>query len=208
MCGYDTTARTALYNHNKSQKHLSKIQNIQNIEEKEIIEVLKTKIIHMEKELVIKDKEIERLEMKAQIYKDVSEIKNVNQSGIIKELEEKVKELQNFIIGLTGEKEFLKTNNTKKIKINKYKAKDKIPATVKNSLWRQYFNKNINGKCCCCKVENISIKNFDCGHVISEKNGGDISLENLRPICRLCNSSMSTMNMDEFIKKFGFNNQK
>ena len=33
-------------------------------------------------------------------------------------------------------------------------------------------------------------------------NGGNVSLNNLKPICRLCNSSMSTMNMNEFIKKY------
>ncbi len=53
-------------------------------------------------------------------------------------------------------------------------------------------------------MENISVKNFDCGHIISEKNGGIVSLDNLKPICRLCNSSMSTNNMDDFIKKYGF----
>jgi hypothetical protein len=89
------------------------------------------------------------------------------------------------------------------LKGKNHKSKAIIPATVKNSLWRKYFGESINGKCFCCKLENISIKNFDCGHVIAEKNGGDISLNNLRLICRLCNSSMSTTNMDDFIKKFG-----
>ncbi len=132
-CNYETSDKSNFNHHNKSKKHLSKIQNIQIFKEKEIIEELKTKIINMENELVIKNNLIEKLEIKEQIYKDV------NQSGIVKQLEEKVKELENFIIRLTGEKEILKTNNTKKIKINKYKAKDKIPAIVKNSLWRQYF---------------------------------------------------------------------
>ncbi len=161
ICNYETNARTALYNHKKSQKHLYKI-----------------KILEENKTNELKDNKI-------------------------KELEEKIKELEKNIIKLTLEKDFIMSHSTK-IKINKYKVKDKIPATVKNTLWRKYFNDNINGKCYCCKIENISIKNFDCGHVISEKNGGDISLDNLRPICRLCNSSMSTINMDEFIKKFGF----
>lgn len=87
----------------------------------------------------------------------------------------------------------------------KKKTKEKIPATVKNSLWRTYFKENIVGICQCCKKEQISVKNFDCGHIISEKNGGSVSIDNLKPICRLCNSSMGTMNMQEFINKYGLN---
>jgi hypothetical protein len=87
------------------------------------------------------------------------------------------------------------------------KVKEKIPATVKNTLWIKYFNDKITGICQCCLSESISIKNFDCGHIISEKNGGTVSIDNLKPICRLCNSSMSTMNMQEFINKYGLNKE-
>jgi 5-methylcytosine-specific restriction endonuclease McrA len=44
---------------------------------------------------------------------------------------------------------------------------------------------------------------FECGHVISEFNGGTNKLNNLKPICVSCNSSMGTQNMDEFIKNCG-----
>lgn len=43
---------------------------------------------------------------------------------------------------------------------------------------------------------------FHCGHVISEKNNGEITVDNLRPICQNCNSSMGTTDMDEFISKY------
>jgi hypothetical protein len=81
--------------------------------------------------------------------------------------------------------------------------KEKIPATLKNILWHKYFEKSITGLCQCCKVEIISKAIFDAGHVISEKNGGQVVLENLKPICKLCNSSMGKTNMDEFMKKYG-----
>ena len=42
---------------------------------------------------------------------------------------------------------------------------------------------------------------FEVGHVVSVHNNGDLSIENLRPICSLCNKSMSTRNMLEFIKE-------
>jgi hypothetical protein len=123
-------------------------------------------------------------------------------------LNDKIKSLESERDSLSKYVDLLTKNDNIKKKIKKYKSKEIIPATVKNTLWRKYFNENITGKCCCCKVENISIKNFDCGHVISEKNGGIVKLDNLKPVCRLCNSSMSTMNMDEFIKKYGFDNIK
>ena len=84
------------------------------------------------------------------------------------------------------------------------KTKAKIPLPVKNTLWAKYFGENINGICQCCKTTPIHLTNFDCGHIISEKNGGLVHLDNLRPICRTCNSSMSIQNMDEYMRKYGF----
>lgn len=86
----------------------------------------------------------------------------------------------------------------------KRKGKEKIPVPVKNALWSLHFQTNITGICQCCKTENISRNNFDCGHIVSEKEGGNVELTNLRPICRACNSSMGTMNMNEYMKKYGF----
>ena len=91
----------------------------------------------------------------------------------------------------------LDTPTKKKVK------KEKIPATLKNIVWHKYFETSLTGLCQCCKVENISKAIFDAGHIISEKNGGQVVLENLKPICKLCNSSMGKTNMDEFMKKYG-----
>jgi hypothetical protein len=81
--------------------------------------------------------------------------------------------------------------------------KEKIPATLKNIVWHKYFETSLTGLCQCCKVENISKAIFDAGHIISEANGGQVVLDNLKPICKLCNSSMGKTNMDEFMKKYG-----
>jgi len=76
ICNYETTARTALYNHNKSKKHLAEIQNIKIIEEKEIIEKQNKEIEELKQKLA-------ETEVKVQIYKELSEkAKNVN-NGII-----------------------------------------------------------------------------------------------------------------------------
>ena len=93
-----------------------------------------------------------------------------------------------------------KNDKEKKVK----KPKEKIPASVKNTLWSQHFPNVLEGKCKCCQTEVISRNNFDCGHIISEKEGGKIHLDNLKPICRSCNSSMGTQNMTDYMIKYGF----
>ena len=42
---------------------------------------------------------------------------------------------------------------------------------------------------------------FEVGHVISVHDNGDLTIENLRPICSLCNKSMGVQNMVEFIRE-------
>lgn len=84
---------------------------------------------------------------------------------------------------------------------DKYK-KEKIPATVRNIVWVTYFNTSKKGQCWLCKVEDISSANFECGHVVSERNGGKPTIDNLRPICSFCNKSVGTMNMNDFKEKY------
>lgn len=91
--------------------------------------------------------------------------------------------------------------------IQKY-VKKKIPQALRNSVWVTYVGRVYIGKCFCCGTEEISHANFACGHIKSEVNGGLTSLENLRPVCVSCNSSMGTTDMDEFKKTFGLNNKK
>lgn len=49
--------------------------------------------------------------------------------------------------------------------------------------------------------------NFNCGHIQAEYKGGDQSIDNLKPICQSCNSSMGTQNMDDFKNQY-LNNKK
>jgi len=83
--------------------------------------------------------------------------------------------------------------------------KQKIPKSVKTHVWELYIGPHINEhRCLCCKKTLIKITNFDVGHVISEANGGTLEIGNLRPICSVCNFSMKTVNMVEFVKKYGY----
>lgn len=83
-------------------------------------------------------------------------------------------------------------------------SKDKIPSSVRNTIWLKYIGESMIGLCTCCKQTQISNNCFECGHVISEKNGGTVTIDNLRPICSACNKSMGTLDMDEFMKKYGY----
>ena len=82
--------------------------------------------------------------------------------------------------------------------------KDPIPRAVKNCLWINFFGTSRVGVCACCEREPITINNFHAGHIKSEKEfgPGSVRLDNLAPICPLCNSSMGTMHMEEFIAKY------
>ena len=44
--------------------------------------------------------------------------------------------------------------------------------------------------------------NFHAGHILAEANGGKTTLDNLIPLCALCNTSMGTYNVFDFITKF------
>jgi len=84
-----------------------------------------------------------------------------------------------------------------------------IPQAVKKSVWRKYITtedpKKLYGKCFVNCGKTITIEDFDLGHVIPFSKGGGDNIDNMRPICRECNLSMGTMNLDEFKEKYGFN---
>ncbi len=93
----------------------------------------------------------------------------------------------------------LDMSKTKKTYAKKKKA---IPKRIKTLVWNEYIGEDIGSSLClCCKKEKITQMNFTCGHVLSEAEGGEITVENLRPICNPCNLSMGTKHMDDFMKE-------
>ena len=84
------------------------------------------------------------------------------------------------------------------------KKKKSIPKNIKKLVWAKYIGQEIiRHKCLCCKTVTIENTFFECGHVVSERDGGTLEISNLRPICGECNRSMGTMNMVEYIKTYG-----
>ena len=101
------------------------------------------------------------------------------------------------------EKEFEKEKDKEFTFIKRKYIKKSISATMRRKVWDEYIGKKIGeAKCLCCKMTDITQLTFQCGHIIPECKGGELTLSNLRPICSNCNSSMASMNMDDFMKTF------
>jgi DNA uptake protein ComE-like DNA-binding protein len=128
-------------------------------------------------------------------YKIMSDLINVIGNGKTYEYLTKISYISN-----TNQEYSREITNLENITNN-----SKITAALRNMVWKKYASKDkIYAKCYCCKTNEISMDNFNCGHIKSKHNNGDTTLENLRPICSSCNSSMGTKNMHEFMKTSGF----
>lgn len=104
----------------------------------------------------------------------------------------------------TGGKKEITTKTIEKSKEKKQKKKT-IPPQLKIKVWNKHIGDEIGKtKCLCCKLQDIYQASFSCGHIVSEINGGELKLNNLKPICSSCNSSMGSKNMNEYIKEYGF----
>lgn len=89
------------------------------------------------------------------------------------------------------------------IKPDKVAKKRRIPKKVRDDLWDKYIGNTIaETSCIVCNNSQISSRNFDAGHIISEYNGGSEDSNNLLPICKGCNLSMGTTNMNEYVQKY------
>ena len=80
--------------------------------------------------------------------------------------------------------------------------KCKIPKALREQVWLKYQGKKYEKKCHIQWCNNlINVFNFQVGHNIPESKGGETVIENLRPICCRCNSSMSNVyTIDEWNK--------
>ncbi len=68
-------------------------------------------------------------------------------------------------------------------------------------VWNHYVGVHARvGQCFVC-AEEIRLEIFECGHVKAVARGGTNSLNNLRPICRVCNASCGSRNLLIFKKQ-------
>jgi hypothetical protein len=97
--------------------------------------------------------------------------------------------------------DIIRIETGEEIKIVKRRRRKNIPKTIKQGVWNKYVGLEKGSiKCMVCNNETITQGYFAAGHVISEFNNGKITIDNLRPICNLCNQSMYTKNMYDFVR--------
>ena len=77
----------------------------------------------------------------------------------------------------------------------------KVPKAVHDSTWKKYMGDKTEGKCYCCRIETITVFNFEVGHNKARSKGGSDDIDNLRPICKTCNTSMGTQSIESFRAK-------
>lgn len=70
--------------------------------------------------------------------------------------------------------------------------KQKIPQHLRAEVWSAHVGNKYHVYCPVCHNNIISPLNFHAGHLIPEVMGGQITVENLRPLCGSCNCSLGT----------------
>jgi hypothetical protein len=139
-----------------------------------------------------------------EIIKDISlnnEEKSIPEPVVEKSIPEPVVEKPKYQEGFEKDKENILEKDKEFVPIKRKYIKKSISATMRRKVWDEYIGKKIGeAKCLCCKMTDITQLTFHCGHIIPECKGGEITLSNIRPICSNCNSSMGTINMNDFMK--------
>jgi hypothetical protein len=87
----------------------------------------------------------------------------------------------------------------------KRKAKRSIKPRIRREVWDTHIGEGVAvSKCMCCEKIKITQHQYICGHVVADCNGGTQVIENLRPICAVCNDAMGHENMAEYkMARFG-----
>ena len=87
----------------------------------------------------------------------------------------------------------------------KKKRRAGITGEMRLAVWEKWVGQRTRAKCFCCWQADITMlsnhKTFHAGHIISDHNGGETSINNMLPICRDCNMNMSAENWDDYVKR-------
>jgi hypothetical protein len=73
-----------------------------------------------------------------------------------------------------------------------------IPYIIREQVWKK-CNPNTGdlGTCFTC-CNDLYFREMECGHIKAHALGGDISVDNLMPVCKTCNKDMGIMNLFEY----------
>jgi hypothetical protein len=144
-----------------------------------------------------------------ELEKKVAELEknNITQSTVIKALEKNNK-AQSKTINMLKKLLNADVPDNKIIKAPKVNnvIKKRISPTLRQEVWVKYFGDDTKGICSCCGIREIFLMDYYCRRNVSERFGGTTTLDNLRPVCRLCDRSVGTKTMDDFMEEYGLNN--
>lgn len=91
---------------------------------------------------------------------------------------------------------------------NTFNSFESIPKTIKALVWNEYIGEDKGiGACYVCQSK-LDSKHFECGHIKAKVKGGSDTIDNLRPVCSLCNKSIGTKNMNDFKAQYFVSNNK
>lgn len=82
------------------------------------------------------------------------------------------------------------------------KKRQKIQPQLRDQVWEKRCGELKKGECFVCNGEIKFPSQFHCGHIVSVKDGGSNTVENLEPVCIQCNLDMGSMNLHEYKKLF------
>jgi hypothetical protein len=151
-----------------------------------------------------KKNELENLKEEVKLLKEIKLLKEekINLSKQERKLESPNK--NQSTIQSINQSDSKETQQEEPVDINKKQPKNRIPTAIRNCVWNMYMGiEKKQGLCFCCNSEPITSANFHCGHVVASSKGGTNKVQNLRPVCGLCNSSMGSTNMEEFKETYG-----
>jgi hypothetical protein len=76
--------------------------------------------------------------------------------------------------------------------------KQHIPYTVREQVWKKCTpNTSDLGTCYTCSND-LYFRDMECGHIKAHALGGDISVDNLMPVCKVCNKDMGIMDLEDY----------
>lgn len=188
-CNYHTSKRSNIIDHLNRKNMCKPFQEDINLKDK-----------------IIRNKILKICDHCDKYYPNIEE--HLTQCEIIKknennELKELVKSMHESLIELQtiyNQQKFIKFNNISGMVVD-VRPRKTISKVVRRQLWDIYFSNSFTGKCYVC-TKNVDYDNFEAGHIISLAHGGSDYIDNLRVVCKSCNISIGTDNMDDFIKVY------
>jgi len=75
--------------------------------------------------------------------------------------------------------------------------KSPIPPRLRQEVWEKNIGDKFWGNCFVCNIR-LHVMEWSCGHIQSEFKGGKMVFENMKVLCKSCNSKMGTENLLEY----------